>query len=347
MSPVPPLSPRDITHQSFDGRVSGYDKAQVRAYLSDVARSLESLLQENRQQRERLAELQAELEEKKRAEDEIRRAIVSAERLAHEVRENAAREVALLLEQAHAKVAEVQTEHTRRVSEDERRHEQRLAELDTAFRNRYAELERDHHDWLRTREREQADRLAELERQFHAQHQDLSGRLGAARQEYAQFLSAYRALLASFGELSLRHALPEETPLALTPLSVSPLSAPLPSAPPLSAPPLAVTGGGAPGPARVTPDVVGALTEVPPELAAALLGAEATPVNGMPGLADGLPRPLALNSVDVLQGLPDAVPVYAGETAAGETAAGETGPETKSRLGRHGESPSDPDSEHG
>lgn len=342
MSPVPPLSPRDITHQSFDGRVSGYDKAQVRAYLSDVARSLESLLQENRQQRERLAELQAELEEKKRAEDEIRRAIVSAERLAHEVRENAAREVALLLEQAHAKVAEVQTEHTRRVSEDERRHEQRLAELDTAFRNRYAELERDHHDWLRTREREQADRLAELERQFHAQHQDLSGRLGAARQEYAQFLSAYRALLASFGELSLRHALPEETPLALTPLSVSPLSAP-----PLSAPPLAVTGGGAPGPARVTPDVVGALSEVPPELAAALLGAEATPVNGMPGLADGLPRPLALNSVDVLQGLPDAVPVYAGETAAGETAAGETGPETKSRLGRHGESRSDLDSEHG
>ncbi|AXG98496.1 DivIVA domain-containing protein [Deinococcus wulumuqiensis] len=337
MSPVPPLSPRDITHQSFDGRVSGYDKAQVRAYLSDVARSLESLLQENRQQRERLAELQAELEEKKRAEDEIRRAIVSAERLAHEVRENAAREVALLLEQAHAKVAEVQTEHTRRVSEDERRHEQRLAELDTAFRNRYAELERDHHDWLRTREREQADRLAELERQFHAQHQDLSGRLGAARQEYAQFLSAYRALLASFGELSLRHALPEETPLALTPLSVSPLSAP-----PLSAPPLAVTGGGAPGPARVTPDVVGALTEVPPELAAALLGAEATPVNGMPGLADGLPRPLALNSADVLQGLPDAVPVYAGETAAGET-----GPETKSRLGRHGESRSDLDSEHG
>ena len=342
MSPVPPLSPRDITHHSFDGRVSGYDKAQVRAYLSDVARSLESLLQENRQQRERLAELQAELEEKKRAEDEIRRAIVSAERLAHEVRENAAREVALLLEQAHAKVAEVQTEHTRRVSEDERRHEQRLAELDTAFRNRYAELERDHHDWLRTREREQADRLAELERQFHAQHQDLSGRLGAARQEYAQFLSAYRALLASFGELSLRHALPEETPLALTPLSVSPLSAPLPSAPPL-----AVTGGGAPGPARVTPDVVGALSEVPPELAAALLGAEATPVNGMPGLADGLPRPLALNSADVLQGLPDAVPVYAGETAAGETAAGETGPETKSRLGRHGESRSDLDSEHG
>ncbi|GGI75875.1 DivIVA domain-containing protein [Deinococcus wulumuqiensis] len=337
MSPVPPLSPRDITHQSFDGRVSGYDKAQVRAYLSDVARSLESLLQENRQQRERLAELQTELEEKKRAEDEIRRAIVSAERLAHEVRENAAREVALLLEQAHAKVAEVQTEHTRRVSEDERRHEQRLAELDTAFRNRYAELERDHHDWLRTREREQADRLAELERQFHAQHQDLSGRLGAARQEYAQFLSAYRALLASFGELSLRHALPEETPLALTPLSVSPLSAP-----PLSAPPLAVTGGGAPGPARVTPDVVSALSEVPPELAAALLGAEATPVNGMPGLADGLPRPLALNSVDVLQGLPDAVPVYAGETAAGET-----GPETKSRLGRHGESRSDLDAEHG
>lgn len=323
MSPLPPLSPRDIAHQSFDGRVSGYDKAQVRAYLSEVARSVEALLQENRQQRERLAELQAELQEKKQAEDEIRRAIVSAERLAHEVRENAAREVALLLEQAHAKVAEVRAEHSRRTSEDERRHEQRLAELDTAFRNRYTELERDHHDWLRTREREQGDRLAELERQFHAQHQDLSGRLGAARQEYAQFLSAYRALLASFGELSLRHALPEEVPLAAPPLTVE-LPEPAPQ-----------TGG--PGAARVTPDVLGALTEVPPELAAALLGAEATPLGG---LADGLPRPLALNSADVLQGLPGAVPVYAGETDAGAAS-----PETKSRLGRHGESRSDSGSE--
>ena len=333
MSPASKLSPRDITHQSFDGRVSGYDKAQVRAYLNDVARSVEALLQENRQQRERLAELQAELQEKKQAEDEIRRAIVSAERLAHELRENAAREVALLLEQAHAKVAEVRAEHSRRTGEDERRHEQRLAELDTAFRNRYAELERDHHDWLRTREREQGDRLAELERQFHARHQDLSGRLGAARQEYAQFLSAYRALLASFGELSLRHALPEETPLPLTPLTAAPLTADSAELPENSPGP----GGVAPGPAWVTPDVLGALSEVPPQLAAALLGAEATPVSGLPGLADGLPRPLALNSADVLQGLPDAVPVYAGETA----------PETKTRLGRHGESHPEAEGEDG
>ena len=36
------LSPRDITHQSFDGRVSGYDKGQVRSYLSDVAHRVEA-----------------------------------------------------------------------------------------------------------------------------------------------------------------------------------------------------------------------------------------------------------------------------------------------------------------
>lgn len=337
MSRSGPLTPRDITHQTFDGRVSGYDKAQVRAYLNEVAHSVEALLQENRQQRERLTELQAELHERKQAEDEIRRAIVSAERLAHEVRENAAREAALLLEQTHAKVAEVRAEHSRRRSKDERRHEQRLAELDTAFRNRYAELERDHHDWLRTREREQAGRLAELERQFHAQHQDFSARLGAARQEYAQFLSAYRALLASFGELSLRHALPEEEPLTLTSLAASPLTVEVTGSAPGSGGP----GSGLPGPAHVTPEVVGALPEVPPELAAALLGAEVTSA-ARTGLADGLPRPLALNSADVLQGLPDAVPVYAGGTGAEEGS-----PEPKSRLGRHGESRSDVEGESG
>lgn len=313
-NPSGKLSPRDITHQSFDGRMSGYDKGQVRSYLSDVAHRVEALLQENRQQRERLAELQTELQEKKQAEDEIRRAIVSAERMAHELRENAAREAKVLLEETRARGAELQAEQERRGGDAERRHEQRLAELDTAFRNRYAELERDHHDWLLAREREQGERLADLERQFHTRHQDLSGRLGAARQEYAQFLSAYRALLASFGELSLRHTLPEDAPLPLSSLSGA-------------ADEPAESLGGAPGAARVTPDVVGALSEVPPELAAALLGAEATPVSGTPGLTDGLPRPLALNSVDVLQGLPDAVPVYAGDAA----------PEARPLLGRHGE----------
>ena len=65
-----------------------------------------------------------------------------------------------------------------------------------------------------------------------------------------------------------------------------------------------------------------ALPEVSPELAAALLGAEATPGRGagLPdGLMDGLPRPLALGSAEVLQGLPDAPT------------------DARPRLGRHGD----------
>lgn len=305
------LSPREISQQPFAGRVNGYDRAQVRAYLNDLAHGVEALLREQKQQQERIEQLQAELQEKRQAEDEIRRAIVSAERMAHELRENAGREAALLLEKARNEVAETSRDHERRTEEAERRHRQRLGELDTAFRTRYAELERDHHDWLVAREREHSERMADLERQFSSRHLDLSGRLSAARQEYGQFLSTYRALLASFGELSLRHTLPEDVAL----------------------PPLEHFGAmqeqGGPA-AWVAPEVVQALPDLPAGLASALLGASGESfISEVPGnlgatketrlmdVTQLLSQGVDVNSADVLETLPGAVPVYAagpGET---------------------------------
>lgn len=316
------LSPREISQQPFTGRVNGYDRVQVRAYLNDLAYSVEALLREQKQQQERIEQLQAELQEKRQAEDEIRRAIVSAERMAHELRENAGREAALLLEKARNEAADVNRDHERRSEEAERKHQQRLGELDTAFRNRYAELERDHHDWLVAREREHGERMAELERQFSSRYLELSGRLSAARQEYGQFLSTYRALLASFGELSLRHTLPED--VALPPLEHFGA--------------MQEQGGSA---AWMAPDVVQALPDLPPGLATALLGASGesliseTPSDLGPtkdarqiDVTRLLSKGMDLNTPDILEAVPGAVPVY----GSGQTEAGET---TSVALGRH------------
>lgn len=256
------LTPRDISGQTFPSKVSGYDKAAVRAYLETAARRVEDLLREQRTLSERCAGLERELAQKKEAEDEIRRVIVSAERMAQDLRESAAREAELLIEGARLREREWEGGHERRMAEADRQHQDRLGELEIAFRSRHAELERDHHDRILAREREHAERLAELERQFAGRYHELTGRLTEARQEYGQFLSGYRALLRSFGELSGRHALPGD-------------AAHLPALESFSAPATTPVGEDLYLPQEQTWTLPESshLTDLPPELAAALFGA--------------------------------------------------------------------------
>ena len=70
----------------------------------------------------------------------------------------------------------------------------------------------------------------------------------------------------------------------------------------------------------------GTLPELSPELAAALLGAEAAPLP-VPDLPDGLPRPLVLNTAAALGGLTGGVGPHTAAAAPIEPA--------PLRLGRH------------
>ena len=122
-------------------------------------------------------------------------------------------------------------------------------------------MEREHHELIRERERAQAERFAELERAFSERHAELTSRLTAARQEYSQFLSGYRALMSSFTDLSGRHVLSEEAPLPSTPLpplAPEAAAAPLPDTAPASAAPASTPDSGntgAPAAPRAEPDL--------------------------------------------------------------------------------------------
>ncbi|GHF33121.1 cell division initiation protein [Deinococcus metalli] len=206
-------TPLDIRHQEFPQRFNGYDRHSVRAFLSDLAEEFEMLLQRQQEQQDYLLDLEKQLEERKQHEDEIRRAVVSAERIAHELRENAARESDLLLAQATTQREGVLRDAQSRGAELEARHQARAAALEAAFRTRFAELERRLHDLTLERDRVQAQRLMDLEREFTERHGELTTRLSTARTEYAHFLSAYRSLMSSFAEMSAQHVLPAEAAL--------------------------------------------------------------------------------------------------------------------------------------
>ncbi|MCP2013283.1 cell division initiation protein [Deinococcus sp. HSC-46F16] len=215
------ISPLDITHQTFGRRTFGYDRGAVRTFLERVAGRVEALLHERQALRERLGSLERELEERRQSEDEIRRAVVAAERIGHDLRENAARQCELMLSQAQTECDALRQAAETRAAELEAAHGARVAELEVAYRDRMAELERQHHDLTLERDRAHAERTTYLDRAYSERHADLSARLSAVRTEYAQFVSQYRALMQSFSELSARHlpaaddSLPATTPVTV------------------------------------------------------------------------------------------------------------------------------------
>jgi cell division initiation protein len=96
------LSPLDIQHQEFATALNGFNKAQVRDFLEQAAEALEALARENQALKDELVQRDALISELRAGESELRRAVVSAERLGNEMKERAQREAELILQEAKA-----------------------------------------------------------------------------------------------------------------------------------------------------------------------------------------------------------------------------------------------------
>ncbi len=94
------LSPLDIEHMEFPTGMGGYSKRQVREFLQQVAGQLETALRENQQLKDELRKLEARIDELQLGESQLKRAVVAAERIAGEIKENAKHEATLILREA-------------------------------------------------------------------------------------------------------------------------------------------------------------------------------------------------------------------------------------------------------
>lgn len=97
------LSPIDIEHASFETAAMGYRKSSVKAFLQRVASELDNLLQQQRRAQEHSDEQAARITALLEAEAELKRAVIAAERIGHEMKENAKREAELMVEGARLK----------------------------------------------------------------------------------------------------------------------------------------------------------------------------------------------------------------------------------------------------
>ena len=188
------LTPLDIRHQEFNGAISGYSRRAVRAFLADVSEQVEQLLREAQMLNERIAEQEKRIDEYRHAEDELKRTLVAAERIASEMRASAQKEVELMLREAEADRERIFDEVRNRQHQLEQQYQVRHAELEQQYQARHAELEQQY----------QA-RASSIEHEAMIRRTELENSLSRLRSERAQFLAQYRALLQGFGELARHH----------------------------------------------------------------------------------------------------------------------------------------------
>ena len=112
-------SPVELRHIRFKRALFGYRQGSVDRTIEEVVESFETVWRERADYAERIEQLLAELKRHRELEALLRSTLTSAEQSAHELRDQARREAALVLEEAHAEA--------RRITRDAIAERERLA----------------------------------------------------------------------------------------------------------------------------------------------------------------------------------------------------------------------------
>jgi cell division initiation protein len=115
------VTPLDLRQQKFKSVMRGFDREEVVQFLSEVADDYEQALRDADKVREDLARTQAQLDELREHERNLRNTLLTAQKLADEIRNNAEQEAKrvvreaesradLVLQKAQARLEDVQRE---------------------------------------------------------------------------------------------------------------------------------------------------------------------------------------------------------------------------------------------
>lgn len=123
------LSPLEIEHMEFPRGAGGYQRKHVRDFLERVAEEVADLLRDVQGLQSELDAAKQQVSDLQAKEAELQRAVIAAERIANEIKENAKREAKLILDEAERL-------RERRVSDLDNEVSQTRAELDRLLRER-------------------------------------------------------------------------------------------------------------------------------------------------------------------------------------------------------------------
>jgi cell division initiation protein len=102
-----PLTPVEIRHVSLRRRLLGYDRRATDDLLSEIVTSFEQVWRERADVRDEIEELEGELARQKEIEGALRNTLISAERMADDVRTHARREADVIISEARATARDI------------------------------------------------------------------------------------------------------------------------------------------------------------------------------------------------------------------------------------------------
>ncbi|HEX2044803.1 MAG TPA: DivIVA domain-containing protein [Gaiellaceae bacterium] len=130
------ITPVEIRHIRLGRRLLGYERDATDRLLAEVAASFEDVWRERADLRDEMERLEAELQRQREIEEALRNTLLSAERMADELRARAHRESDLIVEEARAKAREI-TGGAEAERERVRGEIRRLRSLENDVRARY------------------------------------------------------------------------------------------------------------------------------------------------------------------------------------------------------------------
>jgi cell division initiation protein len=130
------MTPVEIRHVKLRRRLFGYDREAVDGLLAEVATSFEDVWRDRADVRDEIERLESELRRQREIEEALRNTLLSAERMADELRARAHQESDLIVEEARARAREIAASAE---AERERTHAEvrRLRGLESEVRAEY------------------------------------------------------------------------------------------------------------------------------------------------------------------------------------------------------------------
>ena len=113
-------TPLDVRQAKFNSAIRGYERAEVNAFLLEAADGYEQALRENERLRTDVIRLEASLAQYRELEGALKGALMSAQKVSEDMKENATQEAARLVREAEGRV-EILMQRTQAQLEDVQR----------------------------------------------------------------------------------------------------------------------------------------------------------------------------------------------------------------------------------
>ncbi len=133
-----PLTPVEIRHEKFPRTfLRGYRRSAVDRYINEIADSFEEVWRERADLADQLEEFEREAEQHRELESLLRSTLVSAERAARDMKEQAQRESDLIVQESHAEGRRI----TRTAMAEKQRLEEEMRKIRAQLRSALEALE--------------------------------------------------------------------------------------------------------------------------------------------------------------------------------------------------------------